>query len=506
MRIKNSFKNILASTSANIISILVGLFVQSLFLKIMGKEYLGLNGLFANIISMLGIVELGIGNAIIYSLYNPISKNDYDTINSLMYFYKKCYHVIGFIILIIGVFLFPFLSVFVGKNSLEINIYIVFSLFLLDSVFSYFLSYKRSILYANQKIYIINIIHIVYIIITNFLQILFLFIYKNFYLYLIIKLVMRIIENMIITLVANHMFPYLLNKKDIKLNKNIENDIIKKIKALFFHQIGSFIVNGTDNIIISKFLGLATVGLYANYYLVINSIQTIVRQFIQAMTPSIGNLLVTESRSKQFDVFKKIRFLNFVITSICGVCLFILMDSFISIWIGSNYILSKVVLLVLVINFYQKTSRETYASFKTAAGIFYEDRFVPLIESILNIVISIIGVKLFGLVGVFIGTLFSGFALWFYSYPKFVYKKLFNKNYKNYILETFCYIFLFLIILSCTYFFTALFSFSNLLIDLCIKCVLSILFTIVIIIIIFFKTDNFKYYLRIIKSIILLKK
>lgn len=501
MRKLNSLKNIIGSVGSNIISILVGLVAQSIFLKQLGSEYLGLNGLFSNIISMLAIVEMGIGNAIIYSLYKPISENNTEKIKSLMIFYKKSYHLIGIIVGTIGLIILPFIPSIVGENSLNININFVFILFIFDAVFSYFLSYKRSILYANQKNYYINIVHILYVILLNTIQCIILYLFKNYYLYLILKIVFRILENLIITVISNSLYPYIKEKEVKSLDLKTKKDIFKKVKALFFHQVGSFIVNSTDNIVISRFIGLATVGLYSNYYLIINSVQTILRQIIQSFTPSIGNLLVTESKEKQFFIFKKIRFLNFVITVVSSVCIYNLMEPFIAIWIGKQYLLSKIVLFILVINFYQKTSRESYASFKTASGIFYEDRFIPVIESLLNIIFSIFLAKKIGLPGVFIGTIISGLSLWLYSYPKFVYKKVFNKKITNYYFETLGYISLFIIILFISNYSTNLVNISNIYLNLIVKAILSVIIPFIIIIIVFFNSENFKYYINLLSNI-----
>ena len=411
MRIESSLKNIITSLSSNIITIVIGLIAQALFIKILGSEYLGLNSLFSNIISMLAIVEMGIGSAIIYNLYKPIVENDEEKIKSLMKFYKKSYRIIGLIICIIGLSIIPFLKTIVDIDNIGINInsYVVYLLFLIETICSYFLSYKRSILYANQKNYIVNIIHIIYTIILNCLQIMILYLTKNYYLYLIIKIIMRIIENVAITYISNRIYKYLMDKDIKPLNKEIEKDIFTKVKALFFHKIGSFIILGTDNIIISKFLGLTMVGLYSNYYLIINSVQTIFNQIIQSTTSSVGNMLVTESKEKQFYIYKKIRFMNFWISTFTSIAILVIMENFITIWIGTEYILPNAVLVILVINYYLNSSRATFIAFKEAAGIYYEDRFVPLVESAINIISSIILVQKFGLAGVFLGTIQSSF-------------------------------------------------------------------------------------------------
>ena len=501
-RKKSSFKNMITAVSSNVLTIIVGLVAQAVFIKILGSEYLGLNGLFSNVISMLGIVELGMGSAIIYNMYKPIAENDYEKIKSLMHFYKKSYLIITVIISIIGIMIIPFIKYIVDIESVtvDVNVYLVYILFLLETICSYILSYKRSMLYADQKEYITNIIHMGYTIIVNTMQLTFLSFTHDYYLYLIIKVIMRLVENIVISSYVNRRYSYLLDNNVTKLDSKTEKDIFQKIKALFFHKIGGFIVSGTDNIIISKYLGLVTVGLYSNYYMIINAVQTVINHIIQATRASVGNLLVTESKKKQFDIFNKIRFVNFWISCFSSICIFIIMDSFITIWIGYKFVLPTKVLLVLVINFFIVSSRSTYGAFKEAAGIFYEDRFVPIIESLLNIVLSIIFVKKFGLMGVFMGTVASGLVLWCYSYPKYVYKNLFGRSYYDYIKETIYYLIVFVLIAGFSYSLAILISFENVYLQFISNVLIALIVPNVIMLLLFSKDENFKYFINMLKG------
>lgn len=502
-RKKSSFKNMITAVSSNVLTIIVGLVAQAVFIKILGSEYLGLNGLFSNVISMLGIVELGMGSAIIYNMYKPIAENDHEKIKSLMQFYKKSYRIITLIISIIGIMIIPFIKYIVDIESVTvgINVYLVYILFLLETICSYILSYKRSMLYADQKEYITNIIHMGYTILVNTMQLTFLYFTHDYYLYLIIKVMMRLVENIVISSYVNRRYSYLLDNNVTKLDSKTEKDIFQKIRALFFHKIGTFIVSGTDNIIISKYLGLVTVGLYSNYYMIINAVQTVINHIIQATRASVGNLLVTESKTKQFDVFNKIRFVNFWISCFSSICIFVIMDSFITIWIGYKFVLPTKVLLVLVINFFIVSSRSTYGAFKEAAGIFYEDRFVPIIESLLNIVLSIIFVKKFGLMGVFMGTIGSGLVLWCYSYPKYVYNKLFGRKISDYMKETIYYFIIFILIAGFTYSLAILISFDNVYLQFISNVLIALIVPNVIMLLLFSKDENFKYFINMLKGL-----
>lgn len=507
MRTKKSIKNAFFALFSNLLIIVLGVISQAFFLKTLGSEYLGLNSLFTNIISMLCIAELGIGNAIVFYLYKPLHENNIRLINSLMNFYKNAYRVVALIIFIIGILFLPFLHLFIGNSNLDINIYLVFLLFLLDACVSYLLCYKRSILYADQKNFIINIVHLMCVLLMNIIQIVILVLYKNFIVYLLIKIFFRFLENLLISYYVNKNYSYLLNNNFEKLDVKILDDIKKKVKALFVHQIGAFCVNGTDNLIISKFLGLTCVGLYSNYYLIINSISNLFSQTFSAVTSSVGNLLVSENKKKSLMVFKKINFINLWFSSFTMVCLFVLMDDFICIWIGEEFLLSKSILLVLCINYFLQTMKRSVTIFKEAAGIFYEDRFVPFLESGINLVVSIILVHWFGLVGVFIGTLLSVCVLHFYSYPKYVYNGLFNENKLDYCLLTVRNIFISLVVLFiCTAIISLFNSVDSLMVRFILKFFTVIILPNLLLLLMFFKTNIFKECLNYIKIVLDKKK
>lgn len=507
MRTSNSIKNSITASIGYLISIVIGFISQTIFIKILGAEYLGLNGLFSNILTMLSIFELGIGSAIVFNLYKPIAENDKDKIKSLMLFYKKAYNIIGGLILTFGLSIIPFLTKIVGEVTVEVNIYIIYIMFLLNTVSSYLLVYKRNLLCANQKNYVVNIIHICYLIIVNITKLIILYITKNYYLYLIIMISGQILENVIITIIANKMYPYLKEKNVQPLDKEIEKDIFSKVKALLFHKVGCVIINGTDNIIISSFLGVISVGYYSNYCTIMNPIQNLFSQFISSTTSSVGNLLVENNPEKSYDVFKKIRFLNFWLACFSGICLLVIIQSFIKVWIGQEYLLNMLVVATLVFNYFQKIMRNTYMAFKDSAGIWKEDKYVPLIESLLNIVFSILLLKIFGLAGVFMGTIISGLALWCYSYPKYVYKKLFKRSYLNYAKETISYIMLFILLSIITYGISSLFVVSNVYLQLLTNIIISIIIPNVLLFILFNKTDNYVYFKNLIKKLFIkLKK
>lgn len=503
MRSTNSIKNAITAVASNIVSILIGIVSQAIFIKTLGAEYLGINGLFTNIVSMLGIVELGIGSAIIYNLYEPIAKKDKEKIKSLMNFYKKSYRVIAVIVFTIGMMIIPFLKNIVGQISININIEFIYSLFIIDVVASYLLTYKRSILYANQKTYITNIVHIGYLIVMNTLQIFILLIAKSFVTYLIIKIICRVLENVVITIIANKNYPYIKEKDAKKIDEKTTKDIVKKVKGLIFHKVGSFVVLGTDNIIISKFLGVVTVGLYSNYNMIIQAVSNLFLQAFDSLTASVGNLLVEKNHRKSYEIYKNMLMINSILFTFAATEIICLIEPFIRIWIGEQYILSKVVLIILIINFYIQGMRKTCLVFKMAAGVFHEDRYFPIMESIINIVASVVLVKIIGLPGVFLGTIISALPVILISYPKYVYIPLFKKSFWNYIKENLYYYVLAFLTISVAMFATNLIDVTNLIIKLIVNAIISTMIFVIMQYIFFHKKSEYKYLKNMLKNFIL---
>lgn len=500
MRTENSAKSAVTSIIMNFFYIIFGVVTQSIFIKKLGNEILGINGLFNNIISMLSIVELGIGSAIIYKLYKPLYDNDLKKVNALMNYYKNAYRIISLIVLIVGLLIIPFLPSIIGNITVNINIYFIYLLFLFDACISYLLVYKKSIVQADQKNYIVNIIHLFYLLIMNIAQIIALYTYKSFSIYIFIRIFSKLLENITISIYADINYKEMLSNKYLKIDKDSRNDITKKIKALFFHKIAAYIVSGTDSIIISKFLGIVYVGLYSNYLFIINSVTTLFGQVFTSITGSVGNLLVENNKNKNFEIYKKLSFLNFTIYSFATISIYLLTDSFIEAWIGKEYIISESFLIAISVYFYLRGMRSSISVFKDAAGIFYEDRFIPIIEAITNLVTSIILVKYFGLLGVILGTIISTLVLFIISYPKYIYNPLFNRKGFLYIIEQIKYGIVLVIMLSISHIIKANINLINPLIELIILGLLSVGIFSIIFLLFYGRSDLFKYYINLIKS------
>ncbi|WP_347321056.1 hypothetical protein [Rossellomorea sp. RS05] len=491
MRTHNSFRNVTVSFIGQIIAMLIAFPARYFFIKTLGIDYLGLNSLFINIVTILSLADLGIGSAIVYSLYAPLAKKNENAIMGLMNFYKQAYTIIGIVVFVFGLLILPFVSLFTSTTSIP-NIHFIFLLFVLNTTISYFYAYKRSIVIAYQKNYIINTIHYTSIVSLNILQVLVLLTTKNFILFLVIQILVTLIENLFISKIANNMFPFLRNKNRVKISKDEKSGIFENVKAILLHKIGGAILQGTDNIVISIYLGVYWVGLYSNYILIINAIISIFNQIYNSITASVGNLLVTEEKQRNYNVFNNLLFINFWIVGFCSINLLILINPFITLWLGDTYLLSSTTIILIVINFYLFCFRNTALLFKNAAGLFRQDKYKPLIEGSLNIVLSILLVKIMGINGILVGTIISMLLTSFWIEPFIVYKHIFYKKVSKYYLKILFYTIVNIIVGSFAWFIVQLIPQQDLF-GFCIKVLICLIIPNFIFVFSFSKTQEFKY-------------
>jgi O-antigen/teichoic acid export membrane protein len=499
MRVKNSLINISFGLGNQFIITILSFISRTVFINSLGIEYLGINGLFTNILAMLSLAEAGIGSSIMYSLYKPVAENDQSKINVLMKLYKKAYTIIALVILLLGLSVMPFLDFFVKDSNVE-NIYFIYLIFLLNTVAPYLYIHKNSFLNVCQKSYIVTGLYSISSIISICLKIGILHFTQNYILYLVIDSIITILNSVIVSIITNRKYPFLKNKTSDKLDKETTTNIIKNIKAIVLQNIGSYLVFGTDNIIISSFVSVAAVGLYSNYNMLIEICRTFINQVFNNIYHSVGNLVATENRDKVYGLYKVYRFLNFWLYSFATIFLTILIEPFITLWIGQKFLMNHSVLAILMICFYERGMRNSITTIKTTAGIFHEDRYVPVFQAVINLVFSIVLVKYLGISGVFLGTLISALAVPFWTTPYFVYKKVFNKPLIKYFINYTYYVVIglgaFLITRMICMFIPADNVFNLVLIG-----IISLTIPNMIYILIFYKTDEFKYLLAIMKNI-----
>lgn len=501
-RTKNSIINSIITVFTQVFIILISFIGRTFFIKFLGADYLGVNGLFTNILSVLSFAELGIGTAIIYSLYKPIASKDEMKISAYVNLYAKAYRVIGTVILLVGLAIIPLLPYVIKdfEQYKNINIVLIYVLFLLNSSMTYFYSYKRSLIVANQKKYIDSINRIVCLTLLNIVQIIVLYKTRNYILYLIIQILFSLIENISISIIANKLYPFLNKFKDAKTTNIEKKDLVKNTKALIIHKIGSILVSNTDNLIISAYIGLEMVGIYSNYSLIITAVKTILNQMFSSITASVGNLNAEDNYEKSYKIFYIILFVNFWLVCTISTVLLTVLNDFVEIWIGNEYLLSFPILLIIVINFFLYEMRQTLFIYKDTYGLFRYDRYVPIAEAIINLVSSIILVKICGIMGVFLGTIISTLFTCFWAEPYFLYKIKFKQKLSEYFKRYFFYIIVTILVWVVV---IALLSFVNVngnIYLLILKGILSFIIPNIILIVIFYKTKEFAFLVGIIKK------
>jgi len=501
MRTRSSIINLFYALLGQMLGLLVSFFSRIVFIKVLGAEYLGLNGLFTNILSIFALVELGIGPAIAFSLYKPLAEKDTEKVKSLMKFYQKAYITIGLIILILGSIFTPFLEIFIKTNPNIPHIHLIFLLFVINTAISYFYSYKRTLIISDQKRYIATIYRYSFFIGLNIVQMIILYITHDFILFLVCEIIATLAENIMVSKKTDQIYPYLREKDVQKVDKFTLTEIRKNVRAMIAHKLGGVAVTATDNLIISKFVGLVQVGLYSNYQLIINALNIITSQIFSSIIASVGNLGVTETNEKKIFIFKVIFFMNFWIYGFITICLVALINPFIELWVGIDYVLPSSIVFVIVLNFYLTGMRNGVLTFRNAFGVFWYDRHKPIFESLINLAGSLYLVNQFGMIGVFIGTTISTLTTCFWIEPYVLYKYGLKSSvipfFKRYALYTIVTVMACLITIGLANFFNKL-NLLNFLIQLFICLVIPNC----IFFILFYRTKEFKYLYKVANTFI----
>lgn len=500
-RTENSIINSAMSIVTQVLTVVLNFAVKTVFIKMLNDEYLGVNGLFTNIITMLSLADLGIGIAIPYSLYKPLAKKDEHKINVLMNFYKKVYTIIGIAVLLIGLSLTPFLGLIIKDIPKNVpHLSLIYILFVIHSASSYFFVYKKFLIDSDQKGYITSRIIFTFSTLLSIIQIILLVTTKNYILFLLSSIILVIIQNIYISSKANKLYPFIKNKTDEKLEKEDMEGIKKNVSSLFIYKVGTVIMNGTDNIIISKFIGLIIVGFYSNYVLIINSITTVLNQIFNAITSSIGNLVVTTNKKRSKEVYDNLNFANFWLYALFGVCIIVLINPFINVWIGKKYVMGFSIVFLLVLNFYVLGMQSVTNSFRNAYGLFWIAKYRPIIMVIINIVISVVLVQFIGIEGVLIGTLISRLVTTAWLDPYIVHKYGFEISPKSYYIDYLKYLVIFIAISIILNYFVSMIAINNIFI-LILIAILVVIIVNVILVLLFFKTSEFNYFYDKIKKI-----
>lgn len=407
MRFENSMRNVLVAWLGQAISVLMSFVTRGVFAHLLSADYLGLENLFASVLTMLSLAELGVGSAIVFSLYKPLAEGDAAQVKALMRLFKRVYIAIGITIAVVGCALTPFVDVII-KDVPDIPLLQVYFLFFVaNTSVSYFFSYKGSLIAADQRKYIVSLVQYSFQVLMCIAQIVVLLTTRDYLLFLVCMVSSTLLQNIVISTVADRMYPFLKEKDVDPVDRETLTTIKKNVFAMIMHKTASVAGNPANSIILSMFVGLTPLAAYGNYMLVINSLTRIMDQTFDAITAPVGNLGVLESKERQHEVFKTCFFVNVLFYTLISVVLLCLFNPFISFAFGEQYVLAEWLVCMIVLLFYLKGLRTAALTFITAFGLFWYTKWKAVLETVLLLVLSVILVQPFGIAGVVTSGLIS---------------------------------------------------------------------------------------------------
>ena len=408
-------------------SVIIGFINRTIFVSILGVTYLGLSSYLTSIVSILSLAELGIGEAMSYALYSPLVREEHGKINAFMILFKKLYRIIGVSIFVFGGILSLFLPNLIKDYTINSELYWIFFLFIFNSGSSYFFAYKRTLLYVDQRNYVMNLINFGLNTLRVFLQIAILIFTQNFIFYLLIETILNIIGNVIMSYIVDRLYNYLYNEEITPINQEEKEKFIRNIKGNTLGSIGAKIVFQTDSILMAKFINLAAIGIYGNYTYVLGFVAMLVNTVMGSITSSIGNLIHSEDTTLEAKIsfLKKYQFIAFSLIYFASIGYLLFVHPFIIIWLGENLSFNQWTEIVIVINFFLTAYRQPNLVLISVHGLSYEQNKKVIAEILLNIFLSLyfLIVLELGVAGILLGTIGSTLltCTWYEPYSVFKY-------------------------------------------------------------------------------------
>ena len=492
-RTQKSARNIAFSIGYQLVTLFSNFLIKTILIKNLGIQYTGVSALFTDILTVLSVAELGFGTAVSYALYRPLYEKDDIQIAKLMRLYQKIYRVVFSVIVAAGIVCLIFLKYIVNDvPDIKENIHIIFIFFILKTAVSYLFVYKAALIEANQEKYIVSAIGMAVCILTTILEAVTIAVFKSYIGYLTVMVTMVIVQNVVISSVANHRYPMLKSECNESLSLAERKEIFKNVRALAIYKISGALQRGVDSVIISAMLGTSLVGFLSYYKMIVNNVDSLFGQVFEEIKPSVGNLAASETSERQYIVFKKMCFLSFAIGNFIAVSLITLLNPFIDLWLGNNYLLGMDVVIMLVADIYIITMVRPYESFRNANALFVQGKYRPAVMVVLNIVLSIGLANKWGLSGVLFATVVSRLLTHVWYDPWLIYRKVFHKPFSNYIKIKVLY--LLTVVANCglVYVVCSIISFSNQWVEFCLKALLCAFIPNIILITLFRNNNEFK--------------
>lgn len=406
-RTKNTINNIRAGMILRLYQMIIPFLMRTAMIYIMGVQYLGLNSLFTSIIQILSLAELGVGNAMVFAMYEPIARDDERTICALMKLYRKYYRIIGLLIGAMGLLLTPMVPRLIsGEIPGELNVYVIYLLNLAATVLTYWLfAYKNCLLQAHQRNDIASWITTVTYTVQWCLQMIVLVVYRNYYIYLVVSLVAQALNNILSAIIVTRKYP--TYKPVGQLDREAIRVINQKIRDLFTAKLGTVVLKSSDTIVLSAFLGLTILAIYQNYFFIVSSVIAIIEIILSSMMAGLGNSCVLESRQKNYRDLEKFSFLFLWLTGVCTCCFIGLYQPFMEIWVGKELMFGTGEVVCFSMYFFAYTLNRLLNVYKDAAGLWHEDRFRPLVTALVNLCLNLLLVNSWGIYGVLLSTVLS---------------------------------------------------------------------------------------------------
>ena len=406
-RTDNAIKNTKITLICYIIYLISSFICRTILTKKLGAEYLGIGGLFSNILTILSFAELGIGSTLVYRLYKPFENEEYNKINCYLQLFKKIYRFIMLFILVAGICVIPFLKYLVDAPNIKESITTLYLLYLIQAVTSYFFIYKKTILTADQKDYIVTLFNEIVNVIMNIIQCLILIFIKSYIAYLIVSIICSIINNIICSWYVDKKYTFLKDKTDEKISKEDLEKLKKDTKGLVMTKVASTAFTGTDNIFISSFIGIKYVGIISNYTLILTIVNTLMNKIFSSITASVGNFAISKNNGEEIEkIFFKMFFINTAMYSYICVGLAIFIGEFVTkYWCGMDFDLNYTIILLLMIELYLRSIHYPLYITRNALGLFSQYRMIFVLAATMNIVLDFILVRPFGLLGLIVSTI-----------------------------------------------------------------------------------------------------